>query len=249
MNIVLADHKYSHPDKSIWEAALSRWVGTNYLVTSETEFAMVWDGLQLSSAEKYVCFIHGAPDFGHWEAALRKREINAIVIRVSTEGTPPREGDAPSIHTCPYTPEAFSNSARVGKFFATLDESPAQALNLLLQTECSRMKALAIFLDCIAVAQVTLVDNGGPNRLDMVALLRDSGEGSTAFTTLTREIAHLLSGSDVPEFSEFLRKLSSVVATQGCDNRPIYASGFLNSIGLDARAACNILTSILNKTP
>lgn len=248
MKTILADYKYSEPNSSAWAAAISRWRDGNFMVTTETEFTQVRGALQLSRTDKHLIFIHGDPQFGDWETALNSRELDAIVIRVSTEGHPPRPSEAPSIHLCSYTPEEFSSSARVAKFFAALDGSPSQAIDLLLRTECSRIKALAIFLDCLAVAQETLVDNGIPNRLDVVTLLGDP-RGSTTFTALTREITVLLSGCDVPEFSEFLQRLSSVVSNHRCDDGPIYASGFLTSIGLDARAACNMLTSILNKTP
>jgi len=249
MITVLADYKYFESKGSPWAIAISRWRDGSKLVTSETEFTQVRGALKLSRTEKHLIFIHGDPQFGVWETALNSGELDAIVIRVSTEGHPPRPIEAPSIHLCSYTPEEFSNSARVAKFFALVDESPAQAIDLLLRNECSRVKALAIFLDCIAVAKETHTDNVSLDVLDMLLLVKTPDEAATGCEALKGEIDHLISGIDKPELSAFLEKLKSIVSTHGCAHRALSANWFLSTIGMDARAACTILTSILTRKP
>jgi len=247
MKIILADHDYLASKNSVWAAKLSRWVG-KCLITGETEFAMVRQELELSSSEKYLCFVHGKPNFSYWELALKQKNIDATIVRISTEGHPPRPIDAPSVRVCPYTPEEFEKSHRVRKFFEFLKDSPDDYLHFLLQTEVPRLKSLAIFLDCIAVASEEHVDCPRLAHFDMLQIIKDSSGILNSFASLTNEIKCLEASVDEPNLLRFLEHLKKFILTTECSREPVFVSGFFTAIGMDARAACNALSSILTKS-
>jgi hypothetical protein len=248
MKIVLADQNYSKDSPSEWMKALTHWVGSDYIGTGEIEPEMALSSLNLSSSEKYLCLIHGEPRFENWESQIKRKNLDVVVVRVSTKGNPPRVSNAGSVHICPYKPEEFKKSLRIHKFFDNLKKSQEVDLELLLKIQFQRIEALTIFLECIAFAKETHGYNKTLEQFNMSSIMNDSCKDSTECNELIMEISNLKSGLNDAALSECLTNLEKFAKQSQKSNTPKLPTTLLNDLNLDARTAYNTFTSILTST-